>query len=1131
MSSLSEIDSGTNYGTVAGRPLNRGYSGERPTWHHQGAAYGARLGKTRVGLVLSRSGREGYARMPELTLRRLKRTRLAQAVKGRIRRRPRLPLLSVVVPVYDAAPYLEACLESLVGQTFPNVEVLVVDDGSVDGSKQIAERFARAHSNFSVVSHPHAGMEAARNAGVRCARGEYLAFCDADDIVLPGGYDRLVVALERSGSDIAIGSVGIQRYGRFIEPKWARRSNAARRLAVQLENTPDIMANQILGTRVFRRSFWDAQSFQFETDARGSEAVVLARSILRSNSFDVLPAVVYHWRWREDGRSLRQREMRDQRLVSARIRSLLSAGALVVQECPEHVRQQFFAEILHTTVPDFVRAAVCRSDGYWETLSRELGLLMDMMPAETLGRVPVEDRMIAWLCARNQRDATEDFLEYAWDNKFGYPFRSEGADTFISLPFIDAVPGADDALLRLAASDRRFRTRLMGLRWSGPGRLSLEGAAFIEYTDDGMGASTIELVLKEQHTGAEIVIPTRPAAESIVNEWAERAHEDHRGGAFHADIDIQSLWTRIGSDTPLQFDVNIRLRLGHYERVGPFQTRHLNGSASLLEQELTADGLRGEPLWAAFRGLSLQIDRATEGFPPPEGPPVVVDDLTGGEGTIEVHGRSRVGIEVALIGPRTQSHWVKAEVGEDGKFVARVSTGVDEWGMGPACLPLDNYAAMMRTSEDAELETLPASRHLWRSLPRHISAGLLDLFPNVSPEEGILSVRIAPREAPTSRPPYPKRQLRDGFYPTATTKPLLDAVLFETFAGKAAGDNPGALCEELAARDAGLDLAFSVVDRSIAVPEGARAVVRWSPEWYELMARARYLVINAALPYFFRKRPDQVYLQTWHGSPLKRIAHDRPNLDFDNWHHRRQLRSATAGWDYLISQSDFCTQALRSAFRYDGEVLEVGYPRNDVLSSDEAVDIRRKVREHFNLSATDRVILYAPTWRDNSRVGQVFNKVLYLETRRLVEKVPNAVVLVRGHYNSIGAAETRDPNHRVIDVTRYPEITHLYLAADALVTDYSSVFFDFALTDKPMVFLVPDLAEYREENRGFYLDFHETVPGPVCVNTDQVVAALNGPDEHSDVREAFRQRFTPLDDGRASKRVIDAVFVDDRPVA
>jgi CDP-glycerol glycerophosphotransferase len=301
-------------------------------------------------------------------------------------------------------------------------------------------------------------------------------------------------------------------------------------------------------------------------------------------------------------------------------------------------------------------------------------------------------------------------------------------------------------------------------------------------------------------------------------------------------------------------------------------------------------------------------------------------------------------------------------------------------------------------------------------------------------------------------------------------------------------------------------------------------VVRWSPEWVDLLGRARYIVTNALPPWFFRKRPGQTYLHTWHGSPLKRIGHDRKSQDFSDWRHRGQLLVAREGWDHLLSQSPFCTEALRSAFRYNGDVLELGYPRNDVLLCPEADAIGRRTRERLGVPPGARVVLYAPTWRDNLRTGGVFEKVVFLDTAELVKEVPDAVVLVRGHYNSMGGAELRSEDRRIVDVTRYPDIADLYLAADALVTDYSSVFFDFAVTDKPMFFLAPDLDQYRDETRGFYLDYHETVPGPVAVTTQEVIAALKAPDQYGEARRRFRAEYAPWDDGHASERVVDVLL-------
>ena len=625
----------------------------------------------------------------------------------------------------------------------------------------------------------------------------------------------------------------------------------------------------------------------------------------------------------------------------------------------------------------------------------------------------------------------------------------------------------------------------------------------MEYLADSYSASVVTVVLRDLETRPDRRIETTPAPDVEVNQWA-RATTRTTPAALplrhHADLP---------SPDRGRLEVTVELSIGGYTRRGGFQTRRSPAapdcwSAPSRRRVVAPVGAACRaPLECASRRGRPRRVRTAE--------PVQVADVRPSRGgLLTLGGEAEVGGELALVGPRGSTAWVPL-VPAGGTFEVTLDLLVDEWGLGRTPLPADRYAVMHRDGSGV-LARVALDRSLWRQLPSPIRDGDLDVFP-LATDDGDLVVRVIPAEWRSSRPPYLRRRLREEVYPLAREKPLLDVALFETFAGKAAGDNPGALCREMAGRDDhGLELVFSVLDRSVEVPDGARAVVRFSAEYFELLGRARYLIVNASLPYFFRKREGQIYYQTWHGSPLKRIAHDRPHLDFFNWHHRRQLLVARDGWDCLLSQSEFCTRALRSAFRYDGPVMELGYPRNDLMVSDRAEDVRARTRRSLGLRDDQLVVLYAPTWRDNQRVGRVFDKVLYLDPHAIVEQVPDAVVLVRGHYNSVQAAEEVDPDGRVIDVTRYPDIADLYVAADALVTDYSSVFFDFVLTDKPMVFLAPDLLEYRDDNRGFYLDYHETVPGPVCLTTDEVVKLLSAPDEYAAVRERFRATYAPHDE-------------------
>ena len=343
-------------------------------------------------------------------------------------------------------------------------------------------------------------------------------------------------------------------------------------------------------------------------------------------------------------------------------------------------------------------------------------------------------------------------------------------------------------------------------------------------------------------------------------------------------------------------------------------------------------------------------------------------------------------------------------------------------------------------------------------------------------------------------------------------------VLLEAFHGRSGGDNPGPVARALHELDPGLDLAFVVDDPRVRLPPGSRAVVRRSAQWHDLLSSAAAHVGNAAAPSWWSKPDHQVHLQTWHGTPLKRIGEDRGPGDLAVWRHRRDVASQSARWDGLVSANPLSSTAFRTAFGYDGPMLETGYPRNDVLVDPGRRDAEaRRVRAALGILPGQRVVLYAPTWREYAGVRDA--KPLHLEAPAVTSALGDTVVLVRGHYNATGSPDAFVGADRVVDVTRYPDMAPLLCAADALVTDYSSAMFDFALADRPIVLLVPDLEQYRDVERGFYLDLEAHAPGELVRTTAEVVDVLRGADTRAAERAAFRQEFCPWDDGQAAPRL------------
>ena len=784
---------------------------------------------------------------------------------------------------------------------------------------------------------------------------------------------------------------------------------------------------------------------------------------------------------------------------------------------------------------DVIRYAVVYGEPSWSLISAEVRALADTLAEDSWTHLPLFERILTLLSAEGGLDAAERFLEHAFSNRAGYPYRLENGRPVVRLDMLGGLQTDDDHLTAIAEGELRLRTRLNAAVWTAPTRLRVVGTAFVDYLTAASPEARTRLVLVERGTGKEIPVDTRPSPGTEVNRWAGRGYEDLTGAAFEVELDLEELG--LLRAVPATYDVLVEHEAADRVHRGSFHVRHLEGAAGLLE-EGGPPGTAVVPVWRPFRGLSLVRRPGVDPAPPPapRGATVVSLELRGehlvttvsltGRAAGRARGEDVDGVQLSLRGPRTGTPWVHGEpTATPGVLEFELPLLLDEWGTGRVHLPSDRYHVRLRRPGRPD-QAVGLDRSLHLALPSIMS----DTEQSISPEVeggGALRLRIAPPQWERDQPPFGRLQLRDVVYPAARELPLLDVVVFDTFAGKSSGDQPGALCAEIASRGLDLDLVVAVVDHSVGVPAGARPVVRMSREHVELLARARYVVVNAGLPYYFRKRPGQAVLQTWHGSPLKRIGHDRILNDVSNWNHRRELLTAREQWDFLVSQSPFCTEKLRSAFRYSGTVLEEGYPRNDVLSSPDRDRIRAEVREALGIPADARVVLYAPTWRDNLRSGAVYHKVIYLEPEDVVREL-DCVVLVRGHYNSIKAAEERHPDPRVIDVTRYPDISLLYVAADAMVTDYSSAFFDFAATDRPMVFLAPDLAAYRDDNRGFYVDYHETVPGPVCLTNEEVVEELRtvfaDPSTGAERRAAFRRDFAPYDDGHVSRRVVDALF-------
>lgn len=471
---------------------------------------------------------------------------------------------------------------------------------------------------------------------------------------------------------------------------------------------------------------------------------------------------------------------------------------------------------------------------------------------------------------------------------------------------------------------------------------------------------------------------------------------------------------------------------------------------------------------------------------------------------------------IAFVGAR---HVLHAELSQDGdRLTATVNLIGERWGEPGLAPPSGDYRLETRFSDavhsTARAEVADGAAR--ESPTRHPL-----LRATVLADAGTLVVRVEAPLADDERGAAHQRRLERA-YRRRTATPE-NAVFFESFYSQTAACNPRAIDRELARVRPDVVRYWSVVDRSVAVPDGAVPIVEGSAEWWRVRAEARVLVVNDWLRKRWMPRPHQTVLQTWHGTMLKRLALDR---DGTGVRTRIAVRREARRWNVLLAQNDYAAEIFRSAYAFTGPIWVEGYPRTDVLVHGD----RNEVRARLGLRPDQRAVLYAPTWRDDAREFVDYLDLPSLPAA-LAELPGEHVVLVRGHSRTLRFGRDVDAPG-LLDVTTYPDIADLLLAADVVITDYSSLMFDLASTDTPLLLFVPDLERYSSQLRGFYFDLVSEAPAPVVHHRSEVIEQLaalaSGSAASVDIerRAAWRSRFTPLDDGAASQRVVSRMLAE-----
>jgi CDP-glycerol glycerophosphotransferase len=1165
-----------------------------------------------------------------------------------------MPKISVVVPVYNVEEYLDECLASVERQTVRDLEILIIDDGSTDGSAQIARRHAEQDDRIRIVERHNGGLGAARNTGIEEATGEYLAFLDSDDVLPPTAYELLLNSLEKTGSDFATGNVhrltamGTQP-AQFLTSVFTRN-----RRKTHVGRFRALLSDRIVPNKLWRRSFWDKHAFRFPVGMLHEDIPVVIPAHFLARSVDVISQPVYLYRVRESGDLSITQQRATMRALNDRLKAVELARDYLVAHGPRRAHRWYEESVVAEDLRYHLQVFEVAEEEYRQAFIERANAFIDRIGARSERRLfaplPAIDRLKYHLVRRRLmpellevlRFQREDMSESAPVRERGrwygdYPFRHDRALK---------VPGR---VYRLGPKEMPLAVQVDDLRWENE-RLHIGGFAFIRGVPAGRkGSQRVSVLAVQGHRLRRLrlaLIPIRFRTRSThrpdaTNSWEQGFHDVSWSG-FEASIParrFRSLWRwRYGG-----FDIYVSVRAGgirrrrlHFgfdpsrqlradaialdggtllravpRRTGSIEVRIAGHWAILREHRREGDDLvlggdlrmadeaklklellrtdssaamefpiavtghhwearvpvgqlDGEhevPWWILVtRGSrrhrvqfptsvsagswqqgdrELALRRSTQGDAVIENRrprPMLTAARWSEDGTLEIEGDLHAGAGSREIVLRSRAWMIDYAfpllAGDSGQeFHARLpAAGVPTLG-GELPLRQGHWELLARplgSRADADAVPMHLSETLYAQLPIHTEHDHKPLALGADRrEEAVIVVRA--NLDPDERGPYNQLRLRHVAYPEARALELRDAVVYTSFGGRQCSDSPRAIHAELVRRGAPLEHLWVVSDGMAEVPQGATELRESSREHYEALARARYVVSNDHFPDWFRRREDQVCVQTWHGTPLKRLGFDVSAMQKTIRRFESHWDERVRNWQYVVSPNRFSTPILRRAYRIEGEMLETGYPRIDVLAREGRDAAGLALRRRLGIPDGVRTVLYAPTYRDQvlDRRNR-YRLDLHLDVERLRAAVgDDTVILFRKHHYVVDPVpETADGFVR--DVSAYPDGTELLLAADVLVTDYSSLMFDYANTGRPMLFFTYDLDLYRDEVRGFYFDFLERAPGPLLRTSDELGEALAGIDDvvarYADRYTAFAAEFCELDDGNAAARVVDRVF-------
>lgn len=1117
-----------------------------------------------------------------------------------------------VVPIYNVREYLSDCLDSLANQTIgsDNLQVVMVDDGSTDGSSKIADEYAASYDNFEVHHIENGGLGHARNYGAQFADAEWICFADSDDIIVDTAYEEMYnLGRKYDDVDMVLGDVIRFNSKKTFASKCHRLAFKNASEVMHITTHPNLINDTTSWNKLYLKSFYDKNHIFWPEGIIYEDIPVTIPAHYLARKVAYLDKVVYKWRSRDNATSSLTQQRTNHRNFTDRLAVMSMVDEFFSKNIDDE--EQHVIKDAHWLAVDlliFIGQFENGDEKYQNLVFDLISERIKQFDKRAFLRIHAIDRMKYDRIAAHDKQGLIDTLHFQRRGMKTLSVRQYADGSWHgNYPFDWVTDSLSDMTWEL--HEYGIKQKIRTVEFDDRERsLHVGGTAYAmrinETNIDSIDFSAY-LVNDELHPVCDInMIPQVSQHKVHVNISRDYKRIVPRVRC-HREYDIE-----------IPYDLLKGLPDGKYRICYEYSNGALKCNERLLCSPVKGIGPRPFAIIDGDKSYSISYNPSYELVITVETVKELVTGITVSDGTVcvmcsdgsnteidindVIHGRW-VRVNEMFFDPkisfiRTDEGLLSFRAGRDGYLSiqhlapgvtgdimrfddegfdinidmsladgftgdARVTSvlfhgrryGVDidmpisvRDGNNVVCgiafndksiiesCRADTYEIRVEYTDcDGECRVLPVYSSSDKS--EQATEPVYNSGYKYKLDESWSKILVKSWDVPQSWWDKSKRRKRLAevlLYPIFRMLPIKKkTVMFESFWGRSTDCNPYAFYEWMDKNHPEYECVWSVNDVRMRLDGNGKKVKRGSLAYMMEMARAKFFLNNVNFMDNHVKRPHQIEIQTMHGTPLKTLGLDVPG-DFPTQASIDKFLRKCNRWDYLIVQGKKTEEITKSCYRFDRTFLETGYPRNDELFNGNTPENISSIKQELGLDPSKKLVLYAPTWRISNRFD------LMLDLGKMCDVLGNEYqVALRVHHLAAAGLHESELDPRVINLTNAPSISDLYLITDVLITDYSSVMFDYACVKKldsderkPMIFFPYDLEDYRDNLRGFNIDLETEAPGPVLLTSDEVIDAVKNidrtEDEYREKYDEFIKKFIEFEHGNASAEVFEQVFIN-----